>query len=88
MILGLTQWVESTYQGCKDPTLGRDEEETPEVHECLICGNDFESGEGKLLDGEDKWCNKCCHLDKVYSHYREVADLTDRQLYDMKVINL
>lgn len=88
MILGLVEWVRGTYANCQDPTIGRDEEETPELFECIKCEETFEQGEGKLLDGEDHWCNKCCNQETVYAFYREVADLTDRQLYDMKVINL
>lgn len=88
MILGLTQWAESTYQGCKDPTLGRDEEETPEVHECACCGDDFNQHEGKLLDNEVKFCKFCFTKDKVYKWFSELTDKTPREIYDMKVINL
>lgn len=80
----LSQWAEATYQNCIDPTIGRDAEETPEVHECIICEQDFFHKEGKLIDHEDKWCNKCASEENIRTHYKKVADLTEGQIKNLK----
>lgn len=84
----LSQWAEATYQNCIDPTIGRDAEETPEVHECTFCGDDFFQREGHLINNELKSCSTCCTKENIYKFYSELTDLTDYQIETIKIKDL
>jgi Zn ribbon nucleic-acid-binding protein len=65
----------------EDSRLALFEEEGIEEHECLSCGNWFESGEGVKIEDE-VFCHKCVAENRHYDFYRNHCGLDDSEIYE------